>query len=253
MNDDPATLPVDPLGSPLPARDQPGYYPGFSTLAQQGFWDAATRETILTRISNIPPIRFFSLSEAALLEAVIGHVLPQTDRTPERRIPISPYIDERLKSGRIAGYRFEDMPSDGDAHRLGLQAIEQMALAGFGVPFAQLSWREQEALLRSIHDGRPFGAEEIWRRMPVHRYWALLMSDCVEVYYAHPWSWDEIGYGGPAYPRGYVRLEGGEPERWEVSEQLYDWCAPSAALSDIDEQTVAAHQHQPSQGQGGTH
>jgi hypothetical protein len=253
MNDHPASLPLDSLGAPLPPRAQPGYYPGFSTLAQQGFWDAATRDVILERISNIPAIRFFCASDAALLETVVEHVLPQTDRAPERRISIVPYIDERLHAGRIAGYRFEEMPPDGEAHRLGLRAMEQMALAGFGVPFLQLTWREQEALLKSIHDGQPFGAEAIWKRMPVHRYWALLVSDCVEVYYAHPWAWDEIGYGGPAYPRGYVRLEGGEPEPWEVEERRYQWQAPAAALSDDDQERVATHQHQPAHGQGGTH
>ena len=25
-------------------------------------------------------------------------------------------------------------------------------------------------------------------------------------FYSHPWAWNEIGFGGPAYPRGYMRL-----------------------------------------------
>ena len=25
-------------------------------------------------------------------------------------------------------------------------------------------------------------------------------------FYSHPWAWNEIGYGGPAYPEGYMRL-----------------------------------------------
>ena len=63
--------------------------------------------------------------------------------------------------------------------------------------------------------------------MPVERYWALLVQDCLEAYYAHPWAWDEIGFGGPAYPRAYMRLEHGEPEPWEVEELRYEWLAPS--------------------------
>jgi hypothetical protein len=55
----------------------------------------------------------------------------------------------------------------------------------------------------------------------------------VDIYYAHPWSWDESGYGGPAYPRAYMRLERGEPEPWEVEECRYEWEAPRAALSDV--------------------
>ena len=54
----------------------------------------------------------------------------------------------------------------------------------------------------------------------------LLVQDCVEGYYAHPWAWDEIGFGGPAYPRGYMRLEHGKPEPWEVEEQRYEWSGP---------------------------
>ena len=24
----------------------------------------------------------------------------------------------------------------------------------------------------------------------------MLVGDCAEAYYSHPWAWDEIGYGG---------------------------------------------------------
>jgi hypothetical protein len=97
------------------------------------------------------------------------------------------------------------------------------------------------------------GAAEIWEKMPVERYWALLVQDCVEAYYAHPWAWDEIGFGGPAYPRAYMRLERGEPEPWEVEEQRYEWDAPPDAISDPDEPGIAAHSEHAPHGQGGTH
>ncbi|MGZ4229300.1 MAG: gluconate 2-dehydrogenase subunit 3 family protein, partial [Solirubrobacteraceae bacterium] len=34
---------------------------------------------------------------------------------------------------------------------------------------------------------------------------------------SHPWAWNEIGFGGPAYPRGYARLGAGQRENWEGS------------------------------------
>ena len=74
----------------LVVREQPGYYPGYSTMGQQDYWDEATRNTINERVSSIPPIRFFSAEQAALLEAVVDRILPQDDRVPERRIPIVP-------------------------------------------------------------------------------------------------------------------------------------------------------------------
>jgi hypothetical protein len=245
---DPAT------GRRLPRTEQPGYYPGFSTLAQKGFWDAATRTKILQRVHQVPPLRFFNEQEALLMEIIVRHLLPQDDRHPSRRIPIVPRIDERLHTGSIPGYRFAKMPPDGEAYRLGFKAIEQMADQAYGRTFRELSWREQEELLKSIHDAKPKeGAAEIWKRMEIHRYWALLVQDCVEAYYAHPWAWDEIGFGGPAYPRGYMRLEHGEPEPWEVEERRYEWNAPAETLSDPSEKEIAAHRGHPAAGQGGTH
>jgi Gluconate 2-dehydrogenase subunit 3 len=226
-------LPVDPIArKPLQPRAQPGYYPGYSTLDQKGFWDQATRAVVLERIRDIPPLRFFTKEEARLFETVCDHILPQDDRDRAHRIPIVPFVDKRLHAKQIDGYRFEDMPPDGEAHRLGLQAIEKMARELFGRGFLELAWLGQEEVLRLIHDGKPKAAQNVWNRLNVHRYWAMLVQDCVEVYYAHPWSWDEIGYGGPAYPRAYMRLERGEPEPWEVEERRYDWQAPPSALSD---------------------
>jgi hypothetical protein len=146
------------------------------------------------------------------------------------------------------------MPPDGEAYRRGLQAIERMAQKSLGRDFKELTWLEQERLLKSIHDGQPLaGAEEIWKSLPIHRYWALLVTDCIDVYYAHPLAWDEIGFGGPAYPRAYTRLERGEPEPWEVEEERYEWKAPADCLSDDKESRVATHRHHPAAGQGGTH
>jgi hypothetical protein len=241
-------------GIPQRQTEHPGYYPGFSTLGQKKFWDEATRRKILERVEKIPPIQFFTPEEASLLEAVVDHLLPQDDRMPSRRIPLVPSIDKRLHEGRTPGYRFAKMPPDGEAYRLGLKAIERMATQSYGRSFQVLTWRDQDELLKSIHDAKPKdGAADIWLRMPIHRFWALMVQDCVEAYYAHPWAWDEIGFGGPAYPRGYMRLEHGEPEPWEVEEKRYEWKAPPDCVSDPEGADVSAHREHPPGGQGGTH
>lgn len=228
-----ASLPLDPLSvEPLEPKAQPGYYPAYNVLDQQNSWDTATRAVVLERLRRPPPIRYFSAEEARVLEIVCHHLLPQDDRDQEHQIPIVPLIDQRLYEKRTNGYRFENMPPDGEAHRLGLQAIQQMARELFGRDFLELTWLRQEEILLLVCDDQPKGAKEIWECLPPRRYWALLIEDCVEVYYAHPWSWNEIGYGGPAYPRAYMRLERGEPEPWEVEERRYEWLAPASCLSD---------------------
>src|ERR1700761_4743065 len=95
-----ARRPTDPKSEqPLTPLAQPGYYPGFSTLGQQKFWDAATREKVLARVHSTPPIRFFTPDEARLMETLTEHILPQDDRLAAKRIPIVPRIDERLHKG----------------------------------------------------------------------------------------------------------------------------------------------------------
>jgi hypothetical protein len=234
-------------------KKQPGYYPGFKTLSQQPYWDEATRKTVQQRMTHSLELHFFTPEETPLIEAIFEHLLPQSDREEKYRVPIVPIVDERLHKNRLDGYRYEHMPPDQEAYRLGLQAIEEMAHHAHGRGFLGLTSLKQDQLLRTIHDGDPQGAHHIWQRMPVERFWMLLVQDAAEAYYAHPYAWDEIGFGGPAYPRAYMRLERGEPEPWEVEEQRYDWKAPADSVSDIYEPVGREDEHHASPGQGGTH
>lgn len=236
---DASELPTDPAtGAPRPPMEQPGYYAGFSTLEQKKYWDAATRHVVEERVakysggSSPAAPRFFTAAEAALLRAVVARVLPQSDRVPERRIRIFEYIDDRLAEGRIDGQRYENMPPDGDAYRQALAGLAEMSRQRHGCDFTALSGAEQDLLLQEVHEGQPMGAEGIWRRLPAKRFWKMLINDCTHAYYSHPWAWDEIGYGGPAYPRAYTRLERGEAEPWERDEHRYSWRAPDDSRSD---------------------
>lgn len=237
----------------LRKRAQPGYYPGFSTLGQQKNWDDATRKVVLQRMQRSRELRFFTEEEAPLIETIFEHILPQADREEQYRIPIVPVVDERLHTNRLDGYRFEGMPTDQEAYRLGMVAIDDIAKQKDGRGFLELTPLEQDKLLRTLHDGRPEGAHAIWKRMPVHRFWMLLVQDAVEAYYAHPYAWDEIGFGGPAYPRAYMRLERGEAEPWEVREERYEWKAPEGSVSDAYELIGGHDGHLATPGQGGTH
>lgn len=246
------SLPTFATGGEIGDLRQPGYYPRFSTLQQKNAWDETTRSVVTNRVGDAPPIRFFSHEEAAVLQAIIDRVLPQDDRSDERTVPILPVIDERLFKNELGGFRYEDMPPDQDAYRLGIKAIDEMAHKRFDAAFPALTVHRQELILKSLHDGTPDPAHPVWKQMPVHRFWAMLMEDCVTAYYSHPWAWDEIGFGGPAYPRGYMRLENGLSEPWETDEERYEWNAPVDSLSEIDPEG-APPEHGSLHGHGGTH
>ena len=42
----------------------------------------------------------------------------------------------------------------------------------------------------------------------VLRAWSVVMRAVLAAFSTHPWAWNEIGFGGLAYPRRYMRLGG---------------------------------------------
>ena len=193
-------------------------YPDADSLAQRGHWDDATRRVVLDRVHNVPSFTFFAAREQMTLRALCDRVVPQDHRPPGRRVPIAPWIDHRCAHGATDGFRFDDMPPDtGTAWRLGLAGVDQTAHALHGAPFASLDASAQAQVLEAVRRGSPPG--EVWQQMPPRRWWVFVaLRQITGVYYAHPWAWDEIGFGGPAYPRGYFALNHGAPEPWEARE-----------------------------------
>lgn len=248
-------LPLHPVTrQPIPPKATPGYYPGFSTLDQQNFWDETTRKVVLDRVNHPPQIQFFTNpADLALITAIYDRIIPQDDRDANHKIPLVPQLDDRLYKERLNGYRFEDMPPDREVYRLGLKAIEAIATHSYHKNFVELTSIEQDEVLKSIHDGKPPAGEEYWQKMNVTRFWQMLVQDAIEGYYSHPYAWDEIGFGGPAYPRGYMRQDSGEPEPWEVQEKRYEWDTPPDALSGEYSPIGGEKTEQSHVGQEGTH
>ncbi|HVB64428.1 MAG TPA: gluconate 2-dehydrogenase subunit 3 family protein [Nitrolancea sp.] len=191
-------------------------YPRADALEQRNHWDDATRRVVLDRVYNIPEFKHFAGQRRATLETLCTHVIPQTHRAPERRVPLAPWIDD-LCEHEVEAFRFDDMPPNHVAWEWGLDGIEQTAELMFDTPFVELERPRQVAVLEGIRGGTPPG--EVWQRMPAKRWWEFVaVRQIAGVYYAHPYAWDEIGFGGPAYPRGYLSLNHGDREPWESEE-----------------------------------
>jgi hypothetical protein len=194
-------------------------YPTADVLAQRGHWDDATREVILDRVHNVPAYTYFDAQQRATLEALCAQVLPQGHRLVNRRVPIAPWIDQRCQGGHGDGFRFDDMPPDDVAWTLGLEGLDQTTRALYESPahFSELDDARQHQVLEAVRADNPPG--QIWQRMPARRWWVFVaLRQITGIYYAHPYAWDEIGFGGPAYPRGYFALNFGAPEPWEARE-----------------------------------
>ena len=125
-------------------------------------------------------------------------------------------IDAKLDKDQRDGYRDHRLPPPREAWRQGLAGIEAEARRRHSVGFAVLDAAEQDALLRAAQEDRIAGD---WDGMNPSVFFAKrLLRDIVTTYYAHPTAWNEIGFGGPASPRGYVRLEFDRRDPWEAAE-----------------------------------
>ena len=193
-------------------------YPNYNVLDKwtSPDWDDQTREVVRRRLEQIPPIRFFTDEEVQTLTAIAERIVPQPDRGETEKVPIIPWIDEKLYEDKRDGYRYEGMPPQREAWRLGLAGINQTAQALFkGKPFVDLDRLSQDVVLQHIARGRASG--EAWKKMPAARFFRdVLCSTIVKIYYAHPRAWNEIGYSGPSSPRGHVRKWVGGVDPWEA-------------------------------------
>ena len=196
-----------------------GRFPDYDVLEQAGHWDEVTRAVVLDRVHEVPPIRFFSSREAATAGA-LSDVLTAQDREP--RIPVINYVDEKLHQGSFDGYQYFDMPDDREAWRRVVEGLDEQARARGGrESFAAASDELQHEIVSDFSQARLHGGA--WNAINVKHAFSLVMRYVVEAFYAHPWAWNEIGWGGPAYPRGYARfgsphLQRAEREPWEALE-----------------------------------
>jgi hypothetical protein len=182
-------------------------------------WNEQTRGVVKQRLEQVPPRRFLSEEQWSLLESIVARLIPQPDR--DDPVPIVPWIDDMLNHNHTPGYRYADMPPMRAAWRQGLDAIAAEARNRHGKPFEELSGEDQDALLRDVEHNRV--ESRYWRDLPAGGFFKHhLLKEVVGVYYSHPDAWSEIGYGGPASPRGYARLGLNERDSWEAEELHFE-------------------------------
>ena len=194
-----------------------GRYPGYDVLAkrQTPSWNEPTRRVVDQRLAVSREPRFFTEAEYATLVAVCGRILPQPAGRPP--IPVAALVDEKMHKGEGDGFRNVALPPMGEAWRRGLRALDEAARGTHGTRFHALEAADQEALLRRMEGGEVDAAA--LGGMPAAMFFKeRLLSDIVRAYYAHPSAWNEIGWGGPASPRGYVRLGANRRDPWEPVE-----------------------------------
>jgi hypothetical protein len=193
-------------------RWAPGWasrFPGFGVLAQARHWDEVTAGVVMARLTPPEVLKFFTEPEAACAAALLHQI---TGQDGESKIPVLQMIDARLAAGETDGWRHEDMPEDGQAWRQSLSHLDADAFSRCGTTFADAPGVEQMAVLQSVRDLNSGD----WHGLPAAHVWSLWTRYACTAFYSHPDAWAEIGFPGPAYPRGYKNAGVGKLEPFEV-------------------------------------
>jgi hypothetical protein len=190
-------------------------YPDYDVLEQAGHWDEATRRVVLARVEDVPAVRFFSAEEARTLRCFCDVV---TAQDAEPRVPVLEMVDAKLHAGRLDGYQHADLPDDREVWRLAARGLDEVARAAGAEDFAAASPEQQLDIVTDFHKGDLH--DGVWADLPAAKVFSVLMRAVLSEFYSHPWAWNEIGFGGPAYPRGYARMGIGLRESWEGEEQF---------------------------------
>ncbi|MGA7812115.1 gluconate 2-dehydrogenase subunit 3 family protein, partial [Caballeronia sp.] len=178
-------------------------YPGYDVLNKRDTpsWDAATRSVIDQRLATPRGPVFLNAVEWRALTALCARIVPQ--RSEAQPVPVAALVDAKLTSNRGDGYRDARLPPLRDAWRSGLAALDEECRARFELPFASLEAESQVALLEAMQRGELHC--DAWNDMPSALFFTeRVLHDICSAYYSHPHAWSEIGFGGPANPRGYV-------------------------------------------------
>ncbi|GIQ68549.1 gluconate 2-dehydrogenase subunit 3 family protein [Xylanibacillus composti] len=188
------------------------HYPFYNVMDEQEAWDPHTRGIVRGRLEETASMQFLEVDEQHLLRSVCRVLLDET--RSEIIAFVVAHMDQALaspigESQRKAGL----FPRK----RLIREGLKRIRLSSLFHDFAAMDTQELtvlQQLLSQLNEGRAEPVE-VWESFDQQAFFHTALSMAADGYYSHPDIWSEIGYGGPAYPRGYVRANLGQTDPWE--------------------------------------
>jgi len=178
-------------------------------------WDSHTQKIVSGRLEtpSFFPCRFFEQHEADTLFALCRILLD--DRRDSIMAYVVHHFDSTLHAGLGESQRKVGVPRLSALMRDGLALFDHACSEAHGGKFAALDDRERRQAVEQLMQGN-LTLQNGQKTVPVAAFTDRILSEAVAAYYSHPEVWSEIGYAGPAYPRGYVRTELGLTDPWEA-------------------------------------
>ena len=184
------------------------------------------RVALLQRAEPADPnyrARACSQDQLATLRAMLSRILPDADAYG---IDLAARLDTMMSEQEGNGWRYEALPTDPDAYRIGLDTLDALARARIGQPFRDLSEPQRDEMLERIaaaEEGLSDG-EGLFDTRQMKLWFEEVRSDAVRHYVAHPAIMARIGYSGfanghgtgPEF-QGFTQVGIEQRETWEPS------------------------------------
>lgn len=226
------------------------HYPGFNTLAEQDAWDDYSRSVVLKRLQPAKPT-LLRQDEIDTVRAIARNLLYESR---EKLLDfVVAHIDSQLASPIGESERKSMLPPQDVLVRRGLAALNGAAMEMESKPFHLCKPETQAHLLQTLQKGQA-ALPAVFADVPQKDLFKKLLLLSVDAFSSHPAIWSEMGYPGPAYPRGYYRIERGLHDPWEpVAASAAGSMAESVAgtVAESVAGSIAASKAEPMAEQGG--
>lgn len=189
------------------------HYPDYDVMKEKDAWDDHTQSIVSVRIIREKPYSFLTPTEAEILRSIC--TLLVDDARGDVIQYVLGHFDQAMMESYGESERKAGVPRAQTLLREGLKSLNQASITRYTKSFIGLDINEQENMLQELSESNAQPAS-LWKHLNQRALFKKLLTLTLEAYYSHPVVWSEIGYGGPAYPRGYVRAQLGQLDPWEA-------------------------------------
>jgi gluconate 2-dehydrogenase gamma chain len=130
-----------------------------------------------------PAWQFFTEDEARLVEAVAEQIIPTDRDAGATEARVVDFIDRQL-AGTYQRYQ--------DQYRAGLRQLQAMCQQLHGLPFEQLAWEDQTAVLQKLVSGKT--PEGLWQTLRSQDFFQLIRDHSMQGFYGSPRHGGNRGY-----------------------------------------------------------
>ena len=190
------------------------HYSSYDVMNEQEHWDDHTREIVQKRLEVPGSFPKLTGEEVDLIRAMAALLVD--DARSQVLDYVVKHFDQKLSTDIGESERKVNVPPARQLIKDGLAALNHLAQTAHQRLFPDLPAEQQISLLVGMESDTTTLQTPEGRAVPASDFFKKMLLETVNAYYSHPLIWSEIGYGGPAYPRGYVRSEFGLTDPWEA-------------------------------------